>query len=130
MSSGIADHGMRMQGAGKPVPLPVQALDHATGYLMAAAVLRGLLGRLAENRAMGARLSLARTAKLLTDTAPEAGAQPLSAAGQADLSTSVEHTEWGAARRLLPPLVVGGVAMAWDRPASSLGSAAPAWIAR
>ena len=128
MSTGIADHGMRMQGAAKPVPLPVQALDHATGYLMAAAVLRGLLFRLTENRATGARLSLTRTAKLLVDSTPEAGAQPLAAAGEADLSPGVEHTEWGAARRLLPPLVVGDAAMAWDRPAASLGSSAPKFL--
>lgn len=128
MSSGIAEHGMRMQGANKPVPLPVQALDHATGYLMAAAVLRGLLFRLTENRAMSARLSLARTAKLLTDSAPGAGAQPLAAAGEADLSPGIEHTEWGPARRLLPPLVIAGAAMAWDRPASSLGSSTPGFL--
>ena len=125
MSSGIAEHGMRMRGGGKPFPLPVQALDHATGYLMAAAVLRGLLYLLTENRAMQARLSLARTAKLLTDSAPEAGAQPLAAAGEADLAPGIEHTEWGAARRLSPPVVVGGAPMAWDRPAASLGSSPP-----
>nr|WP_090320849.1 CoA transferase [Duganella sp. CF517] len=128
MSSGIAEHGMRMQGANKPAPLPVQALDHATGYLMAAAVLRGVLYRLADNRAMGARLSLARTAKLLTDTVYDEGAQPLAAAGEADLSALIEHTEWGAARRLLPPVVIGGAPMAWDRPAASLGSSAPAFL--
>ena len=33
MSPGIADTGMRWSCADKPVPLPGQALDHATGYL-------------------------------------------------------------------------------------------------
>jgi len=133
MSAGIAEHGMRMQGANKPVPLPVQALDHATGYLVAAAALRGLQYRLTEKRAMAARLSLARTAKLLTDYAdhaPLAGAQPLAAAGDDDLSPAIEHTEWGAARRLLPPVAVGGAAMAWDTPAASLGSSTPGFPAR
>ena len=46
MSSGIADWGMRRAGAEKPIPLPVQALDHATGYLLAAAAIRGLTERL------------------------------------------------------------------------------------
>ena len=92
------------------------------------AVLRGLLYRLTENRATGARLSLARTAKLLTDSAPEVGAQPLAAAGEADLAPGIEHTEWGAARRLLPPAVISGAAMAWDRPAASLGSSPPAFL--
>jgi crotonobetainyl-CoA:carnitine CoA-transferase CaiB-like acyl-CoA transferase len=56
MSCGIADHGMRRQGAGKPVPLPVQALDHATGYLIAAAVVRALIARLSDGRVQQARL--------------------------------------------------------------------------
>jgi hypothetical protein len=30
---GIAAAGKVSRGAGKPIPLPVQALDHATGYL-------------------------------------------------------------------------------------------------
>ena len=47
MSSGIADAGMRILGQDRPTPLPVQALDHTTGYLMAAAVVRGLSQRVA-----------------------------------------------------------------------------------
>jgi crotonobetainyl-CoA:carnitine CoA-transferase CaiB-like acyl-CoA transferase len=47
MSAGIADEGMRRFGKDRPTPLPVQALDHATGYLVAAAVVRGLTTRLA-----------------------------------------------------------------------------------
>ncbi len=61
MSCGIAEAGMQWAERDVPVPLPVQALDHATGYLMAAAVIRMLAG----NGALHARLSLARTAGLL-----------------------------------------------------------------
>src|SRR6202035_3583629 len=32
MSAGIAEAGMRWMRAERPVPLPVQALDHTTGY--------------------------------------------------------------------------------------------------
>src|SRR5207237_6743002 len=42
MSSGIAAVGMELLRREQPAPLPVQALDHATGYLMAAAALRGM----------------------------------------------------------------------------------------
>jgi hypothetical protein len=131
MSCGIAEHGMVARGAAKPTPLPVQALDHATGYLMAAAVVRGLLFRVTEQRAMHARLSLARTAKLLTDTpldgTAEATTIALNEAGEACLSPVLEQTEWGPARRYHAPAVIDGAPMAWDRPASSLGSAAPRW---
>jgi hypothetical protein len=127
MSCGIADAGMRAQGAAKPVPLPVQALDHATGYLMAAAVLRGVRARLNEQRAMRLRLSLARTARLLI----ESPRPPERAAWQAlrpdDIAPDIEQTSWGPVRRVAAPASVGGVRMYWDRPATALGSAEPCW---
>lgn len=65
MGCGIAERGMQWQQSDKPVPLPVQALDHATGYLLAAAVLEGLRRRLTAGHGSQVRLSLARTAWLL-----------------------------------------------------------------
>jgi hypothetical protein len=126
MSCGIAHHGMQMQGANKPVPLPVQALDHATGYLMAAAVVRALIARLAEGRTLHARLSLARTARLLTE-APSTGlpARALTPPGDHDLAPQLEQTEWGPARRYLPPVVIDGAPMVWTRPANGLGTSPP-----
>jgi hypothetical protein len=126
MSSGIAHHGMQ-PGDTRPSPLPVQALDHATGYLMAAAVIRALIARLQDGRAWQARLSLARTAKLLTDALPAPTLAPLAEAGTNDYAPQLEQTEWGPARRYRPPAAIEGVPMAWARPASSLGSASPCW---
>jgi crotonobetainyl-CoA:carnitine CoA-transferase CaiB-like acyl-CoA transferase len=130
MSCGIAQHGMQMQGADKPVPLPVQALDHATGYLMAAAVVRALIARLNEGRALHARLSLARTAMLLTNALAPADAplvNTLAPTGDGDFAPLLEQTEWGPARRYRPPVEIAGAYMAWGRPASSLGSSAAHW---
>lgn len=127
MSSGIAHHGMRRQGAGQPTPLPVQALDHATGYLMAAAVVRALIARLNQGRILQARLSLARTAKLLTDAPAPAGQAPLAPTREDDFSPLLEQTEWGPARRYQPPVVVEGAPMRWSSPASSLGTASANW---
>ena len=75
MSTGIAAAGRAWRGTDKPVSLPVQALDHATGYLMAAAAVRGLALRLSEGQATSASLSLARTAALLMGT-PREGIEP------------------------------------------------------
>ena len=127
MASGINEAGMRSAGRDAPLPLPVQALDHATGYLAAAAVLRGLARRTA-GRGTAARLSLAATSTLLTGlgrVAPGCGHAP---PAEADLSPAVEHTVWGPARRLRPPLEVRGAPLRWDRPASPLGSAPAAWM--
>jgi hypothetical protein len=128
MSAGIADAGMAWKHADRPVPLPVQALDHATGYLIAAAAVRALIGRLNGEGAMTARLSLARTAKLLTDAAPSREDLPeWPKQIEADFAPSIEHTDWGPARRCSPPAIIEGAPMSWDRPASRLGSAEPHW---
>jgi hypothetical protein len=127
MSSGIADEGMRRLARPRPTPLPVQALDHATGYLMAAAAIRGLTERLTTSYSYQARLSLARTAGVLIDGPPgDAGAIAVSA-DESDWSAELEQTDWGPARRLRGPVTIGDVAMQWDRPAAHLGSSPAAW---
>ncbi|MER6093865.1 CoA transferase [Streptomyces bluensis] len=52
--------------AGQPGALPAQALDHGTGYLLAAAVLRSLTQQREEGGTRLVRLALARTAAWLT----------------------------------------------------------------
>jgi hypothetical protein len=127
MSSGIAEAGMRWKHASEPVPLPVQALDHATGYLTAASAIRALTLRLTRGEATRARLSLARTAKLLVDQGEGLADAPLAPEAAADVAPQIETTPWGEARRLVPPVAIDGVPMRWDLPASDLGSAPPAW---
>jgi crotonobetainyl-CoA:carnitine CoA-transferase CaiB-like acyl-CoA transferase len=94
MSSGIAEAGMRAAGSDKPVPLPVQALDHATGYLMAAAAVRGLTRRQTGGGSQY-RLSLARTARLLADYPAASGQSPLAPETPADVHPHLEMTAWG-----------------------------------
>lgn len=127
MSCGIADAGMRWRGSASPVPLPVQALDHATGYLMAAAVLRGLTRRLENGVATRARLSLARTARALIDFNAAWDDTPLAAESAADAGAAIESTSWGPARRIATPWRIAGVDVRWDLPASALGTAPPSW---
>ena len=129
MSCGIAQAGRDWRRADHPVPLPVQALDHATGYMMAAAALRLLARRLADGTGGQARLSLARTAGLLTAAGPAAPAEPLAPETEDDLAGAVEATSWGPARRLRPPLELAGAPMVWSRDARRLGTDAPAWAA-
>jgi hypothetical protein len=127
MSAGIAAEGMRRFGVDRPKPLPVQALDHAAGYVMAAAALVGLRHRLTSHGAFEAKTSLARMAGLLTSQArAEAGAS-LRPPGASDFAGEREETAWGPALRLLPPLEVEGAGMAWMLPASPLGSATAEW---
>ncbi len=128
MSSGIAHAGMLARGADKPVPLPVQALDHGTGYMMAAAVLQGLYERVRTGRGYSARFSLARTAALLTKyPAPGGFADSLAPESEDDFASHIENTAWGPARRLKPPLTIDGAPMRWDIPAGELGRDAAKW---
>jgi len=127
-SSGIAAAGMAWRTVDTPVSLPVQALDHATGYLMAAAAVRGVIARATGAGPLRARLSLARTAKFLTDHQGEASTASFGPPTDADYAATVEQTGWGPAQRLHPPVRIEGAPMAWTRPATALGSAKAEWI--
>jgi crotonobetainyl-CoA:carnitine CoA-transferase CaiB-like acyl-CoA transferase len=126
MSSGIAEAGMHWKSADKPTPLPVQALDHATGYLMAASAIILLAERLNSGRGGSARLSLARTAKLLI----EAGAgtdEPLRVEDEHDHGMLLEQTPWGPAHRLHVPLKITGTPLQWTIAAGELGTHRAQW---
>lgn len=127
MSSGIADAGQRWAGSERPTPLPVQALDHATGYLMAAAAVRGLALRRDHGLAATARLSLARTAWLLIDAGASASSAGISAETGADLAPGVEATDWGPARRLRLPIAIGAGEPRFVLPACALRSGPAQW---
>ena len=126
MACGIAEAGQRWAHAKVPTPLPVQALDHATGYLMAAAILKSLSAA-KEGTFTNARLSLARTAVLLMQH-PQTELGALSVMPEpADFNPEVENTPWGAAHRLAPALSIEGSPMFWEKSATNLGSSAARW---
>ena len=137
MSTGIAAHGMRLKGAGKngkrtPTPLPVQALDHATGYVLAAATLQALDAR-AHGVVKRAKTSLARVATLLQTTQRDQPGTGLSAESSADIAPTIEHTAWGDAQRVRWPIQIatmaGPIDAHWSTPAGNLRSSPPAWLA-
>ncbi|WP_335943553.1 CoA transferase [Pseudomonas sp. G166] len=126
MSSGIAEAGMGWKQTDKPTPLPVQALDHGTGYLMAASALVLLSRRLVSGQGGSARLSLARTAKLLIERGA-GDTTPLRAEDDDDQGLVVEQTPWGPAHRLQVPLKITGTPLQWTLPAAELGAHRARW---
>ncbi len=123
MSSGIA------QGDGDgsaPRPLPVQALDYATGWLTAAAVLRGLALRVADGRGSTWRLSLARTAVEL-ERARHGASERVTAPRSAAVTTDRIRTGWGDAHRVRPPVEMAGAPLRWDRGPGPLGAERAEW---
>jgi crotonobetainyl-CoA:carnitine CoA-transferase CaiB-like acyl-CoA transferase len=129
MSMGIAHAGQQLSGSERPLPLPVQALDHGTGYLLATAILRALMIRLESGSGSIVNASLARTGALLMQTLDadlihQPVIQPI---GPADWSENLEHTQWGAAKRLKWPTTIPGQRMGWEVGAGALGRHPATW---
>ena len=122
MSAGIAHAGMESAAADKPTPLPVQALDHATGYLMAAAIVSALAEAAPGQTVMDARLSLVRTAELLATLAKGTDDDDITTAAPPDYSDITETSGWGPGNRLKPALTFGSATMQWSLPSAKLGS--------
>lgn len=128
MSTGIADRGMREAGADVPVPLPVQALDHATGWLAAAAALHGIGVARRIGRGSVGRLSLARTALELEHWREALGGGPFATVPPGELPARVIDTPWGLADLIECPLTLSAAAWSALLPPRPLGSDAPAWV--
>ncbi|MFJ9634219.1 CoA transferase [Streptomyces sp. NPDC101175] len=116
----------------RPGALPAQALDHGTGYLLAASVLRALTeqaGESGEGRGFTLRLALARTAAWLT--AP-GGAGPV----HAESGTAYDRPDaWlaetdsgvGRLRHALSPVSFAGGPVNWARPPGRWGTDPARW---
>ncbi|WAH98618.1 CoA transferase [Arthrobacter sp. MMS18-M83] len=126
MSCGIADDGATATGQAEPIPLPVQALDHATGWLLAAAVARALTRRLTHSTSARIHGSLIGTANLLYSLTPPNGHLPVST--PEDFTFMATTTAWGPARRVPLPGRIDGVPVHWSQPAGPLGRHPAMWV--
>jgi crotonobetainyl-CoA:carnitine CoA-transferase CaiB-like acyl-CoA transferase len=128
MATGIADTGMRRAGADHPVPLPAQALDHGSGYLLAAGIARALLRRSLGAGGNVVRVSLARTAAWLASLggAGDEGAEPLTADEVARWMVTTDGP-LGQVATVRCPGDIAGSPVGWSTPPVALGTHAPAW---
>ncbi|MGW0365228.1 CoA transferase [Streptomyces sp. NPDC002990] len=119
----------RYAGAdGVPGVLPAQALDHGTGYLVAAGVLRALAGGDGRGRGRGLRYSLAGTASWLVRGVPEAEVEPGAGAGAYAAEPWLRETEsgYGVLRHAAPAVPLGQ----WRRGPSRWGADRAVWLPR
>ncbi|MFF0311808.1 CoA transferase [Streptosporangium sp. NPDC004379] len=110
---------------GRPGALPAQALDHGTGYLLAAAVLRALSDRQLTGRGRRLRLSLAGTASWLLH-----GVRPAPVEGGGyDPGPWLAETAspYGPLRHALPPIRYEGAPRTWSGPPTLWGTDPPVW---
>ncbi|MEA2167093.1 MAG: hypothetical protein QOF76_393 [Solirubrobacteraceae bacterium] len=103
---------------GDPGALPCQLLDHATGYLMAAASLEGVARQRAEGGTHVARLALAATAAHVLDGRRVEDVDP-------DPAPYLQRL--GDVVAVAPPGAVAGEPLRWPGPPAPYGAAEPAW---
>jgi len=115
-------------GSPKPKELPTQELDHATGYLLAFAVLTALKRQLQEGGSWHVRLSLAQTGHWLRrlgridgTTCPDPGID--------DVRDCLEQTASGFGRltTVRHAATMSETPPHWARPSMPLGTHAPVW---
>jgi crotonobetainyl-CoA:carnitine CoA-transferase CaiB-like acyl-CoA transferase len=126
--SGIAHEGGAAASLDRPKPLPCQALDHASGYLMAFGAMMALARRAQEGGSYLVRVSLAQTGcwldglgRLQGDEAPDPTVEDV-----ADL-IQTSATPWGEIRHVVPAARLSATPAYWARPAVPLGTHPPAW---
>jgi crotonobetainyl-CoA:carnitine CoA-transferase CaiB-like acyl-CoA transferase len=121
--------------AERPGALPAQALDHGTGYLLAAAVLRALTEQSREGGSRFVRLALTRTAQWLTDGMADAHGMDGMDAGDVGHDPYDGPESWlseadsalGRLRYALSPVSFEGGPEYWARPPAPWGSEAARW---
>jgi hypothetical protein len=126
MSCGIAATGAELSGVDRPVPLPAQALDHGTGYLLAAAIGVALARRHTHGEVTTIRASLAGTANALM-VRPTPGDLSLDPPTWTDDDTVPGATAWGPVRRVPLPVHVDGARGEWTIDAGPLGRDPARW---
>ncbi|MFE9136240.1 CoA transferase [Streptomyces sp. NPDC007355] len=107
--------------AGEPGALPAQVLDHGTGYLLAAAVLRSLTEQDRDGGTRVVRLALAQTGHWLTHALPRY---------EPDGHLTESEGPLGRLRHALSPVAYEGGPVGWSRPPGVAGADAPAWLPR
>jgi crotonobetainyl-CoA:carnitine CoA-transferase CaiB-like acyl-CoA transferase len=127
-SAGYSTARMLHDGVTAPRLLAAQVLDIATGYLMAAAAVRGVTTRLTEGRGSSWRLSLARTARhlLAQEAVPVADEIQLPVMGPVE--PRLTWSPGGPVHRLQVPVTIGDVPVFWEYPGDPYGSATPMWV--
>ena len=119
-------------GLDNPQALPCQALDHASGYLLAFGAMMALRRRMTEGGSWHVRVSLARTGEWIRDFGRVTDGlrqEPPSAAMVQDfLQTTASG--FGQLTSVRHAAELSGTPAVWTRPSVPLGTHPPAWPAR
>ncbi|HEX5464895.1 MAG TPA: CoA transferase [Burkholderiales bacterium] len=133
MAGGIDDAEAKAAGIEEgPKVLPAQALDHATGYLMAFAAMTALARRATGGGSWHARLSLAQTAHWLRSLGRIDGGLNCHDPSFNDVRDRLEESDSGFGRltAVRHAAVLSETPVRFERPSVPLGTHPPAWPQR
>ncbi|MBV9517057.1 MAG: CoA transferase [Hyphomicrobiales bacterium] len=128
-ASGFNEAEARAAGSDMPKPLPAQALDHATGYLLAFAAMTALARRAREGGSWHVQVSLARTAQWLRSLGRVENGFACPDPTETAVSDLLEETPsgFGRLRAVRHSALLSQTPARWDRPSVPLGSDPPVW---
>ena len=113
--------------ADQPQVLPAQALDHASGYLMALGALAAVLKRAQEGGSWHVQVALARTGHWLQDLPKVTDGPAAVEPARPDDLLEESASGFGQLRALRHAGVIEGMAPRWTRPSVPLGHDRPMW---
>jgi crotonobetainyl-CoA:carnitine CoA-transferase CaiB-like acyl-CoA transferase len=116
-------------GASDPKPLPAQALDHATGYLMAFAAMSALARRAERGGSWHVRCSLAQTGYWIRGLGRIRGID-FPDPGFDDVHDRLEDTPsgFGKLTAVRHAAIMTGTPPCWLKPSVPLGTHPPTWL--
>lgn len=131
-ATGINHAEAEAAGQAAPKPLPVQVLDHATGYLMAFGALAALRRRAVEGGSWHVQLSLVRTGHWLRSLGRIADGLACPSPVETDIAGFLQQTGsgFGELRAVRHAAVLSATPARWDRPAVPPGTDSPVWPPR
>ena len=116
-------------GVDQPKPLPAQALDHASGYLMAFGAMTALARRTREGGSWHVRVSLAQTGRWIRELGRVEGGLACTDPGFEEVRDRLEESPSGFGR-LTAVRHAAELALTpaqWSRPSVPLGTHEPLW---
>jgi crotonobetainyl-CoA:carnitine CoA-transferase CaiB-like acyl-CoA transferase len=116
-------------GSATPKVLPCQALDHASGYLLALGVMAALLRRAEHGGSWSVRVSLAGTGHWLRSLGRLEDGLGVPNPGQEDIADLLEESDSGFGRMqaVRHAAILADTPARWALPAKPSGSYAAAW---
>jgi crotonobetainyl-CoA:carnitine CoA-transferase CaiB-like acyl-CoA transferase len=128
-ASGINHAEAEAAGSDEPRPLPCQALDHASGYLMALGAMIALLRRAREGGSWHVRVSLAQTGRWITGLGRLADGLRCPDPKLDDVRDLLEESDsgFGSLTAVRHAGLLSQTPPRWRRPAVPLGTHMPVW---